>query len=414
MRPHPASIPPVPASWGRVALALILVLAAAPVVTAQPELLVTFGRSLEGLRQSGSDSRARQTTDASIVAEHHFADDRARIFYTLDAGTFSTEGDWKYFLHSAGLLHRVDLGSGSPHRLFVSAWGTLRNNGTAWAAADYRALGAMANVELKPAATTTIRFGYRLDARDFTDLPDLDQVEHEGFLSLLKSWQTRTTLVGEVYVGGKSYAGANVSPVAVHAVEGTGSFVGRGMGPGLRGRQVDVVQARLHAPGDRAGLVTLIGRVAQSLADRTAIILQVSDRTTFGQVPPVVVTTPALFFDDGIYDDPFSSDARTVRLGLKQAFANGSTLEGAGSWTRKRYNSTPGLDLAGVELPGGPLRDDRLWRAEAGWSFPLMSGRTGPLDLGLLLHYGFVMHESNDAFYNYRSHGAGFGFSVGY
>ena len=56
--------------------------------------------------------------------------------------------------------------------------------------------------------------------------------------------------------------------------------------------------------GGTAGLVSVLGRVAQSLADRTGVSLQYLQRTSFGALPTVVVTTPALFFDDGVYDDP--------------------------------------------------------------------------------------------------------------
>jgi len=54
-------------------------------------------------------------------------------------------------------------------------------------------------------------------------------------------------------------------------------------------------------------------RAAQSLGERTGLSLQYTWRTVFGSVPPVVVSTPALFFEDGVYDDPYASDASAAR-----------------------------------------------------------------------------------------------------
>ena len=62
------------------------------------------------------------------------------------------------------------------------------------------------------------------------------------------------------------------------------------------------------ATSDHAQQLTLLGRVAQSLGERTGLSLQATWRGTGGSVPPAVVTTPAGFFDDGVYDDPFASD----------------------------------------------------------------------------------------------------------
>jgi hypothetical protein len=160
--------------------------------------------------------------------------------------------------------------------------------------------------------------------------------------------------------------------------------------------------------------VTVLGRVAQSLADRTGVSLQYLQRTSFGALPTAVVTTPALFFDDGVYDDPFASNAADVRGSLKQLLHNGMALEAAGAWTRKDYRGTVALGLDGMPVAGDPLRADRIWRAGASWTIPILRERTGPLDLGVALDYLFTRHRSNDAFYNYSSHAVGFGFTVGY
>ena len=154
--------------------------------------------------------------------------------------------------------------------------------------------------------------------------------------------------------------------------------------------------------------------MAQSLSDRTGVHGQVAFRTTFGAVPPALVTTPAGFFDDGVYDDPFASDAVSGQAGLTRAFASGAELEAMVNYADRRYTSTPALDATGSELPGSPLRHDRVWRGGVVWSQPVFGSRTGRAALSVDLGYRFIASYSNDAFYDYTSHGFALGFSVHY
>jgi hypothetical protein len=157
-----------------------------------------------------------------------------------------------------------------------------------------------------------------------------------------------------------------------------------------------------------------MGRVAQSLADRTGVSVQYTRRVSFGGVPTAIVTTPALFFEDGIYDDPFASNAHALRGTLKQVFSSGAQLEGGGTWLLKDYRATPALNLDGsVNVAAGP-RADRIWRTGAAWTQPILPSRTGPVGLNFVVDYWYTSHESNDAFYNYTSHALGVGVSVSY
>jgi hypothetical protein len=166
--------------------------------------------------------------------------------------------------------------------------------------------------------------------------------------------------------------------------------------------------------GGTAGQVTILGRIAQSLADRTGVTLQYERRTSFGALPTAVVTTPALFFDDGVYDDPFASNARAVSGSAKQLFRNGMTLEAFAAYTQKDYRGTAARGLDGLPLASGELRADRIWRAGAAWTLGVLRERTGPVGVHVVLDYQFTRQASNDAYYNYTSHGLGLGLSVSY
>jgi hypothetical protein len=402
----------------RVMAILLLVLVARP-VTAQPSLDVSFGRAMSSLNQA-ADSESRQTTAASVEGESRFAGERLRLFYDLEAGTFNTPGDWTYYLHTAGATWRTTRAGSSGPTLFAGGSFAWRSNGASWAAADYRAVGVFSNVEWRPRPAVTVRGGYRLDARDFPESPELNQLEHHTFGSLLANLPSRTTLIGEIGIGAKSYTTPVVQAIAAASVPSpagsTQAARWHGMGPGYRSTTVSGVgAANAEVPADgHAGLITVTARIAQSLADRTAVSLQFTERAAFGALPTAIVWTPALFFDDGIYDDPFASQARMLRGTLKHLLAGGAELEATSAWMRKDYRGTPALALDGLVALGAPLRGDRIWRTGASWTMPMFPSRTGPVGLDLVIDYRFTRHRSNDAFYNYASHAVGLGVKVSY
>ena len=159
--------------------------------------------------------------------------------------------------------------------------------------------------------------------------------------------------------------------------------------------------------------VTVFGRVAQSVADRLAVSFEASHRNAGGVVAPAVIETPEMLIDDGVYDDPYASDATTWRAGMKFAGAGGRLLDGGFSHWSKFYEATSALDATGTAIPG-VLRDDRVWRFDLNWREPIAQGRTGLVSLALVANYSFMDSSSTDAYYNYDAHRFRVGLSVAY
>jgi hypothetical protein len=403
----------------RICFAASIVLGAAAQAAAQPSLTVSLGRALNSMAAPEPlTTDGPRVTGGSIDVEQKLASERLRVYYTLDAGDYNTAGDWSYFQNDFGATWRIRGAGASGPSIFAGGTATWRSNGESWAAADYRGFGAFLNAEWKPAETKTLRAGYRIDARRFPDMAVLDQVEHDGFGSAVVNLPSRTTLIGEVHAGAKQYDvldAALVTTTGVIPPNGAGASHGRGEGTMAQvPTTVTTTDWVSGTAGGTAGLVSVLGRVAQSLADRTGVSLQYLQRTSFGALPTAVVTTPALFFDDGVYDDPYASNANDVRGSLKHLLQNGMRLEAAGTWTRKDYRGTMALDIDGAPLAGDPLRADRIWRAGASWTVPLGREWTGAWDLGITVDYLYTRHRSNDAYYNYTSHAVGLGFTASY
>ncbi|MEI6667730.1 MAG: hypothetical protein WCP29_06205 [Acidobacteriota bacterium] len=398
----------------RLLAALILLTGSAATAWAQPSANATIGGTFSSFRGGQTTQDSRQDVTAAAGVEQAFDQERGRVYYDFDGGTYASSGDWSYYLHTAGFTYRIGGAEDTDRRLYFNGAVVVRRNGSAWAAADYTAVGAGVNAEFHPLAALTVRTGYRADRRSFNDASALTHTQHDGFLSVLANLPTRTTLIGEIHGGAKAYGGQTVVTSTIADVSGVtvGQMQGRGMGPGLRGSTL--TQSQLVTQDGAAGLVSGLFRIAQSVSDRTGVFAQATGRTTFGNVAPGLITTPAGFFDDGVYDDPFASDAITAQAGVTHQFANGTQLQGSASWADRRYTSTAAVDATWIELPGSPLRRDQLWRASATWSQPVLASRTGAAALTLDLGYRLVRSRSNDAFYSYTSHGVGVGLSLAY
>ena len=405
-------------TFARRGAASLAFLALAVPASAQPSFTASIGRALNSFSEEAA-AESRQSTAARIDVEQRAADRRLRLFYELDAGSYTTPGDWSYYLHRAGATWRLggatDAGRPSSSALFAGGTLSWRSNGTSWTAANYRALGLFANLQRQTSPASTFRAGYRFDVRDFPDSSQLDQREHDLFTSFLISFPTRTTLIVEAHAGAKDYRGGlltvetdvSLPPGATTSQRGRGPG---GMGPAFRWTAMRAEQT----DGALSGQVTVLGRVAQSLADRTGVTVQYTRRASFGDLPSVIVTTPALFFEDGIYDDPFASQAHVVRATAKHVRPGGLEVEMTALWMGKDYRGAKALDLEGNERPSGDLREDRIWRSGASLSIPLLPRKTGPLGLALDADYWFTRHRSNDLFYSYRSHRVGVGVTVTY
>jgi hypothetical protein len=404
------------------AFASILVAAAA---SAQTSFSIDLAPVLE--RAAGDEGGYAQPSVAGAVEiEQLLREERIRLSYNLSAGTFASPGDWHYVEHGGGGRYRFDLGPAARHHLFVGGDVTLRRNGDSWEAADYTGLGAFANLELHPGPTTIVRAGYRLDRRVFPSAADLDHLQHGVFVSGLRSLRTRTTLIGEVYAGLKRYEGGPLWAAvpeevpSVAAEDALSSSLGRGQGRGVGGQRLTIFPATTAAGPTgsasvaRARQVTVFARVAQSLADRTGLTFDVQRRDVFGDVPAAVVTTPARFFDDGVYDDPFASELTMGRVGFKTILRRDIEIGGSGMWEDKRYPHTPALAPDGGYVPDGPARHDEIWRGVATVTIPVSATLTGPLAVDLTARYEFTSHDSTDAYYRYRSHAFGIGAVLSY
>lgn len=371
--------------------AIVLVLASLP-AAAQPAGQVEFEVPLRWMAGEGNVSERQQDVAAALGFEHLMAAERVRLFYDLDVDAFGSQESLRTWLHNGG----ATVTWGSPRRAFdVGGAVFWRANEGAWADAGFRGANLLTSVRLKPRTGVTIGASYALYTRTFTDQPALDQWEHFANTRLLVNFATRTTVVGLVSIGGKRYDGRVITAVdEVPSYTSAPHAGGRGWRRGL------LVPALVEVAGSPAARRqwTWAARVAQSLDDRTGIWIEREERRTSGELPPAIVWTPPLFYDDGVYDDPYVIDARSWRAGAKHVFAAGYEVS---AWASRAERGYAGL-----------LRADVLTRAVASATMPLLDRDDVALDL--VSRYAFFRNRSSDTPESYRAHQVSLGLRVAF
>ena len=123
---------------------------------AQPAVDARLAVALDALRPSAFERETRGTIEGSLTPELTFASQRGRVYYEFEGGSFNTPGDWSFISHAIGASYRVDLKEAEKARLFAGGTGSWRRNGDAWSEANYDALAAFVNFELRPREGLTL------------------------------------------------------------------------------------------------------------------------------------------------------------------------------------------------------------------------------------------------------------------
>ena len=342
------------------------------------------------MRWTDGDAR-EQNVAGALGLEHLLAAERVRLFYDLDTDAFGAGASLRTWLHNAGAMATW----GSDRRaLDVGGAAFWRANQGAWADAGFKGVNLLTSLRASPRETLSLAGTYAFYARSFPDEPALDQLEHFASWRALVNLPTRTTAVAVVSLGQKNYDGRVTTttydlPVYAGTMRG-----GRGWRQGM------FVPTHVEidgAPGNRHQW-TWAARLAQSLDDRTGIWIEREERRTGGDLPPAIVWTPPLFYEDGVYDDPYVIDARSWRAGTKHVFAAGHELS---AWV-----SRSDRDYAGL------TRTDVLTRAAAEMSIAVAEGGSAAVDL--VARYAFFRNRSDDLEESYRAHQVSLGIRLGF
>ncbi len=387
-----------PLRIGHSLIAAALLSGAAASVAAQPAGHVTVDFPVQTTSASGTPSDTVGIVSGSGSIEHWFSKDRGRVFYELSMDRFRTAEAFDTWLHNAGAV-----GNFAVRGSTVNVGGALfwRENSGGWSDAGFRGVNLQSSIE-RSLPKGTLTAAYNFYARSFPDAQALNQVEHYGHVRGVVNLPTRTTFVGVAGAGWKRYDGDVTEMLATAPLPEAG-MRGRGRGALLLGSMSSY--RLLNEPVART-LWMWSARAAQSLDDRTGIWVEHEQRRANGDAPPALVWTPPLYYDDGVYDDPYVVETRTWRAGVRHVFAAGHQLGASVDRAVRRFD---GLDIVNEEGISGGQRSDTLLRNGVDTEITVRS--SGAFDVVLLASYGYVRNTSNDRAETYRSHIGSLGLS---
>lgn len=341
----------------------------------------TFEVPLQWFSAATEPTTTRQNAAGGFTIEHVIGDERGRVFYDMSMDAFGGSSGVRTWLHNGGAT--VAFGNG---RRALEIGGSLfwRANEGDWADAGFSGVNATATGYFQPRDDVSLTGAYGLYVRNFADQPALDQLEHFFSLRFLVNLPSRTTLVASSSLGRKAYDGREVTFAEIPDVDP--AHGGRRIGRGLF-----VVPTMLSA--EAGGPVartrwSWVARIAQSLAARTGAWIEYEWRTTSGQMPPAIVWTPPLFYDDGVYDDPYVFDLAAWRGGVTHVSGRELELRGWLDYGKR--------DFAGLS------RSDRLLRTGIDGILPVVRRAAAAMDL--TASYQFVHDDSTEVLESYRAH----------
>lgn len=261
-----------------------------------------------------------------------------------------------------------------------------------------------------------MRLGSNLSINTFRQLEELNNFTFNGYFSLNRSFQTRTSFFGTLSFNYKTYLNQPLIPVvtgdtlsgmnlSVSSIDGMG---GRGKGFGTNPYYLP------ESETPSLGQMVLSFRVAQSLAKFTGVALQYTNRFSFSSQDRSIVGLIDGFSEESqIFDDPMGYQGQTVGLEFTQIFPWRLLLKTSGYWQSKNYISQ------GIYLDAENFTEERL-RKDTYKTLWFSLRKTWDLNfntfgaLTFQLNYQWIDNQSNSYWYdyqnNYFSTGIGFDF----
>lgn len=292
-------------------------------------------------------------------------------YYTGQMNLYSEYEDLYTQSHTIGLSTSR---SGSDRRLLTGDLSaTLRAGRSAYDYRDYVELDGWLAGRTYLQRSLMLRAGAGLRRRDYRHAQGFSYLEPSAYAQLSRFLPTRTTVMLGLDAGLKRYLGeASDDSTAIYV------------------RTWD---------DDAQALVSLWGRVAQSLGPRTGLQLQYTRQSLWAGAPRY--RRPEEYDPVGeLFDDGYSHSGHEVRATLKHRGLAGVDATLVAHWNRRTYEGRPALDLEGLPIADDDVRRDRrtglrvrLDRRLSPRQLPALRGVT------LRLEGSLLETSSNDPYY---------------
>ena len=248
---------------------------------------------------------------------------------------------------------------------------------------DYWKLQGYINSKVSFRENLIGRFGYILNNKSYSDLPEFSYWEHVLFAQFNTFFQTGTSITLSFNYGLKDY-------ISLQTSEGKG-----------RGRQVIIDYFEMP------GVDQLVSnfKLAQSLGNKTSLSIDFVNRLNPGLATgsAAVIDNENLFTEDELFDDRYGYNGQELSVLFTHYLPAYVKLQFGGSRFWKNYQNRNIYNFEGnIALTGETRVDNRF----IGW---LELSRTflvnwGIKSLGVSLQGGYLKNDSNDSYYQFDNY----------
>jgi hypothetical protein len=336
-------------------------------------------------------------TDLDVDLSYKFKNSNFQIYYNGNYIFYQNIKERNLSLHRIGLSYFKPFGNEDRHTLFFGANGLARIDSEDYKFYDYKQIYAYVNLRFD-FDYLFLKSGYNFRFRDYTNLPELNNLRHYLFLQLNKSFQTRTTFILEADLGYKKFT-APVYFTTLDQIQDGGGGHGNGPGSMTMGSSVPVTVSADVPP---MGHLILLGRIAQSIFEKMGIYFQYRKQINLSD--QITSFTGSTFYqDEELFDDPFSFESQGISSQLTWMMPWSMRLQIGGSLIDKNYIE----EIAFVSLDDSTGSGGNRVDTQKNLYFNLTKTFTIKqkwIDALLLnFYFGYTHNKSNSFWYNYKN-----------
>ncbi len=301
---------------------------------------------------------------------------QSRVYYQGDFNFFKEYSDRRYHNQKLGFDGYT---TSSDKKTFYFGVNWALHDGTdVYNYYDYWKIQAYLNSKIYFRKNLIGRFGYIINNRNYTELPEFSYWEHYLYGQLNTFFQTGTSFTLVLQYGLKNYIPLQIS-------------YGRRNFEYIEMPSVDQFVSSL--------------KVAQAIGQKTSVSFQYLNRQNPGLVTgsAAVINSEDLFTEDELYDDPYGYSGHELSLNFIHFLPGYVKFQLGSKYYWKNYHNRQIYDLEGnVDISGSTRSDERslIW-AELSRSFAV---NWGIKTVKLSLQGGYLKNISNDSYYQFDNY----------
>ena len=349
-----------------------------PTVTSQTKISI----SQYLIYQTNSFYNYKQLADANdyfgITMSHVMEGEtvQSRIFYQGDFNFFKEYSNRRY--HNQKLGYDGYTTNSNKRTLYFGANWSLHDGTDIYNYYDYWKIQGYVNGKIYLRRNLIGRFGYILNNRNYTELPEFSYWEHYFYGQLNTFFQSGTSITMVVHYGLKNYI-----PLQISYSRRNPEYI----------EMPSVDQ-----------LVSSV-KIAQALGEKTSISIQYLNRLNPKLVTgsAAVMNSEDLFTENELFDDPYGYSGHELSLNFTHFLPGYVKFQLGSKYYWKNYHNRQIYDLEGnIDISGDTRSDERslLW-AELSRSFAV---NWGIKNVKFSLQGGYLKNASNDSYYQFDNY----------